>query len=263
MKRRTMLGGVVAAAVCMLLEGAVPPPVAAQDDEVNFDHLTCYPIRDGLRRQRYDADLVAEQGIFLSDELDEVDVDGRVLRDCQIQVPARELCIATDKRNATDARQQVNGPPGAPPGPPAGEFLCYTVRCSTDRTRERVNIQDQFGLRRIEVRDLPSRLCAPAVRPDGPPTPTPGEPTPTPTMAGEPTPTPTPDGEPTPTPTPDGEPTPTPDGEPTPTPEEPTPTPEEPTPTPGEPTPSPGEPTPMPTVGSPSGAFLDGFTPSL
>lgn len=257
MKRRMMLGGVVgAAAVCMLLEGAAPRPVAAQDEEVTFDHLTCYPIRDGLRRQRYDADLVAENGIFLNDALDEVDVDGRVLRECQIQVPARELCIATDKRNATDATQQLNGPPGAPPGPPAGEFLCYTVRCSTDRTRERLTIQDQFGLRRIEVRDLPSRLCAPAVRPDGPPTPTPGEPTPTPTSGGEPT--PTPDGEPTPTPTSDGEPTPTPGEEPTPTPGE------EPTPTPGEePTPTPGEPTPMPTIGSPSGAFLDGFPPSL
>jgi hypothetical protein len=74
-------------------------------------------------------------------------------------------------------------------------------RGTNDRTRERVNVQDQFGTRRIEVRDMPSRLCAPSTRPDGP-APTPGGPTPTPVA----------------TPTPDGEPTPTPDGEPTPTP---------------------------------------------
>jgi hypothetical protein len=122
--------------------------------------------------------------------------------------------------------------PGAPPGPPAGEFLCYNLRCPESNARVRLNVRDPFGLRRIEVRDRPNRLCAPATREDGA-TPTPG---PTPT-AGEPTPTPT-------------------AGEPTPTAGEPTPTTGEPTPTAAEPTPTAGEPTPTPA--SPSGAFIDG-----
>jgi hypothetical protein len=231
MRKWFLRTAVAALATAFAVQGDPPDAWAQDDGEDTFDHLQCFAIRDGLRRQAFELDLVPENALFVDEDGQPVDDDGTFGR-CRVQLPARELCIAVSASNASDVMQVV---PGAPPGPPAGEFLCYNLRCPESNARVRVNVRDPFGLRRIEVRSRPERLCAPATREDGTgATPTPG-PEPTPTAGGEPT--PTPGGGPTPTPTPGG-----------------------PTPTSGEPTPTPdGEPTPTATIGSPSGAFVDGI----
>jgi hypothetical protein len=196
-----------------------------------FDHLKCFPIRDGLRQQLFTADLVPEDSdIFTTENGDRI-TDGKLVRGCRIRVPARELCIPVSKENAREVNTDLP-PPGSEPGPNAGEFACYSLSCPKDNVKEHLNISDQFGTRPIEVLDRPSKLCAPVTR--GTPTPTPSV-TPTGSPTSSPTATPTPVG--TPTSTPVGTPTSTPVGTPTATPTE--------------------TPTPTPTPGSPSGAFLD------
>jgi hypothetical protein len=220
-----------------------PTPTASASPEQAFDHLKCFPIRDGLRQQLFTADLVPEDSdIFTTENGDRIE-DGKLKPGCRIRVPARELCIPVSKENAHEVNTDVP-PPGAEAGPNAGEFACYLLRCPKDNVKEHLNISDQFGTRPIEVLDRPSKLCAPVTR--GTPTPTPsvtptGSPTSSPTSSPTATPTSTPVG--TPTSTPVGTPTSTPVGTPTSTPV-------------GTPTATPTE-TPTPTPGSPSGAFLD------
>ena len=228
-------------------------PAAAQTQTVVFDHLKCFGIlKEGLKHRVYTADLNAKDAQIFPPEFGDRLVDGKLTKGCRVTVPARFFCEPVSKTNVSDVNSG-EPPPGASPGPPAPELLCYALKCPADKNRPSLNVADQFGSRSITLRDVPALLCTQATTSTAP-TPT-GGPTPTPTSSGAPTPTPT--GVPPPTPTPTGAPTPTPTGAPTPTPTgaaTPTPT--------GAPTPTPTGivvPTPTPTGGSASGAFLDGL----
>jgi hypothetical protein len=58
-----------------------------------------------------------------------------------------------------------------PRGGPAGDFLCYEIRCQRHQPPATPSIEDQFGHRPVRLRD-PKFVCTPAERlPVGPPTP--------------------------------------------------------------------------------------------
>jgi len=112
------------------------------DQPPALDHLKCYTIKDSLQPAKFQADLRNQFGLE---------------KGCVIALPARLLCVETDKR-ITSAEVP---PGGGPSGRPAGHFLCYSVRCPDSENPFKVPVQDQFGTRRIAV-DRARLLCAPA-----------------------------------------------------------------------------------------------------
>ncbi|HZR81139.1 MAG TPA: hypothetical protein VFD92_08575 [Candidatus Binatia bacterium] len=229
MKRMIRAGSVVVAAGVALIGGAsLSMKSATAQTTPTFDHLKCYGIRDGLRQNLYTATLVPLDGSVFTTE--NGDPSSGSPAGCRIQIPAAEFCTAVSKQDAHTVKGGTP-PPGTGPGPDAGEYFCYRLRCPGDRTREQFTATDQFGTRTVQLNDRPTKLCAPAFRG--------AVPTGTPTASGTPSGTPTPTGGPTATPTatPTVEPTATGTAEPTPTPT--------------------AEPTATPTAGSASRAFLD------
>lgn len=169
----------------LMVAGGPRLRLANAQDEGAFDHLQCFPVREGSRSDVERVDVAPRDGIFLDDEGNPIEIlDGA----CKIALPARELCIAADAApvDPDDA--------GTTAGPEAGDFLCYTASCGESNARERIVVEDKFGAHRIDVLDRPTRLCVPATRVAGgnPPTP---EPTAEPEPSGSPgsaTPTPRP-----------------------------------------------------------------------
>ena len=107
------------------------------------DHLECYRVKDPQARASYTADLT---GLAPGNG-------------CIIKVPAKYLCVGTEKTNVHPAP-----PGGGRGGSPTGAFLCYGLKCPRG-TPPPVPIVDQFGSRTVVPR-RPPLLCAPA----GPPT---------------------------------------------------------------------------------------------
>ena len=71
------------------------------------DHMKCFKVRDGLKRQPYTADLsglVPQPG-------------------CTVSVPALFACVPSDETSVQPPPSQVGG------GAPTGGFACYRVRC--------------------------------------------------------------------------------------------------------------------------------------
>ncbi len=137
-----------AAALCALLIAiavSAAPAVDAADAvpaEALRDHLKCYRIDDSLRPVHYLADLRNQFGIEPG---------------CRIQMPARLLCVETSKH--------ILPPPAPPGGGPitggAGDFLCYAIRCPLTDAPAAIEVEDQFGRRRVAI-DQERLLCAPA-----------------------------------------------------------------------------------------------------
>jgi hypothetical protein len=101
------------------------------------DHLKCFRVRDGLKRQPYTADLsglVPQPG-------------------CTISVPALYVCLPSDKTNVHPTPPQEGG------GDPTGGFACYRVRCPKAELPPIV-IEDQFGTRPATP-NVTRMICAP------------------------------------------------------------------------------------------------------
>ena len=102
------------------------------------DHLKCYKIKDTQAKKSYTADLTgltAEPG-------------------CTIKVPAVQLCVETTKTGVVPMP-----PESGPTSPPAGEFLCYKLKCPKAALAP-VMVNDQFGSRMV-MPGAPKLLCAP------------------------------------------------------------------------------------------------------
>jgi len=101
------------------------------------DHLKCYKVKDPIAKGAYTADLgglAPEAG-------------------CVIKLPGKLLCVETTKTNVSPT------PPGAAPGNPAGQFLCYKVKCPKVKPPG-IPWTDQFGGRTLQPA-APKMLCAP------------------------------------------------------------------------------------------------------
>lgn len=131
--------GVAAGAALFATFAAVSAQVV---DPSELDHLKCYRINDSLRPTRYLADLRNQFGLEPG---------------CVVMTPARVLCVETEKTIISSPAP----PGGGPSGDPAGHFLCYFVTCKENEAPSTVNIEDQFGRRRVTV-DKARLLCAPA-----------------------------------------------------------------------------------------------------
>jgi hypothetical protein len=107
-----------------------------------FDHLQCYKIKDSVTKTVYSADLTPSEPALVA-----------APPTCKVKVPAKLLCVATDKTNVTPL------PPGSPPGAPGQTYLCYKVKCPKVPTT--LSVQDQFGAHSVLVKSS-SLLCAPA-----------------------------------------------------------------------------------------------------
>ena len=121
----------VGLAMLFLLTWALP--VGAQVP----DHLKCYKVKDPIAKGAYTADLgglAPEAG-------------------CVIKLPGKLLCVETTKTNVSPP------PPGAAPGNPAGQFLCYKVKCPKVKPPG-MPWTDQFGGRTLQPA-APKMLCAP------------------------------------------------------------------------------------------------------
>jgi len=111
---------------------ALPSLAGAQD------HLECFKGKDFGAKAIYNADL---QSLLAQHH-------------CTIKLPAKLLCLKATKNNVTPP------PPGHPPGPVAGNFACYRVKCPT--TFASMGLHDQFGVRVMQVKKA-QLLCAPAI----------------------------------------------------------------------------------------------------
>ncbi len=112
------------------------------------DHLKCYKIKDPVAKVAYTADLGAS-GLLPADS------------GCVIKMPGKLLCVDTTKTNVSPP------PPGADPGPEAGRFVCYKVKCPK-QTLAPVSWTDQFGSRTLLPKG-PKMVCAPEAPPPPPP----------------------------------------------------------------------------------------------
>src|SRR5262245_60908855 len=117
--RAAVLTVALSAPVALLLPGQrvraqvpSPTPTASPSPEQAFDHLKCFPIRDGLRQQLFTADLVPQDGDVFTTENGDRMVDGKLERGCRIRVPGRELCIPVSKENAHEVGTELP-PPGS------------------------------------------------------------------------------------------------------------------------------------------------------
>ena len=112
---------------------ATPSPLRAQ-----ADHLKCYKIKDTALKATYT-----------------VDLDGLAPEPgCVVKVPAALFCVQTHKQVVS-----TPPPPGAPPGPDAGRFACYKVKCPKGVLGQ-ITISDQFATRTVSPGNA-QLLCAP------------------------------------------------------------------------------------------------------
>lgn len=124
---------------------------AAAGVEGDPDHLKCYQVKDSLPSGRTVADLYEE---FEND----LEVG------CKVILKARTFCapvakLTADEPSGDDSRLDGLGDLLTAQG--VAGFMCYPVRCQRrDRTVE--TIDDQFGVRDVELRDAKT-LCTPAV----------------------------------------------------------------------------------------------------
>jgi hypothetical protein len=148
-----------------------------------FDHLKCFQVADRqLGNTIVLADLFPRQGPPFADQT------------CRVKLRARRFCVDV-------AKTEVAGAPFPPLDIAAGDardYFCYRLRCPKEFRGKGlpIEVEDQFGRRRIAVKDA-DVLCAPAERG------TPG-PTPTATLTASPRPSATPTPTVTPTPGPCG-----------------------------------------------------------
>lgn len=125
-----------------LLFAALATARAQGIDPSKNDHLKCYRIEDSLQPTKFLADLTNQFGVEPG---------------CVIMLPARVLCVETEKQIISSPLPPGGGPSGAA----AGHFLCYAVRCPTTAAPGTINVEDQFGRRTITI-DRARILCAPA-----------------------------------------------------------------------------------------------------
>jgi hypothetical protein len=131
-----------AAAFCVLSLAPLAAARAQAVDPSALDHLKCYRIKDTLQTSGVLADLTNQFGVEPG---------------CVVMLPARALCVETEKR-------VISSPPppgGGPSGTPAGHFLCYAIRCPNSAEPDEIAVEDQFGRRTIGI-DKARILCAPA-----------------------------------------------------------------------------------------------------
>ena len=119
-----------ALALCAYLAWGVTPAGAQS-------HLKCYKAKDPLPRATFTADL-----------------SGLVPQNCRIQVPARMVCVPSNKTNVSPP------PPGGGATGVPNKFACYKVRCPR-ATLPNVPMHDQFGNRSITPKSA-TLLCAPS-----------------------------------------------------------------------------------------------------
>jgi hypothetical protein len=114
---------------------ALAAPASAQPAP---DHLACYKAKDRTKG-RFTVSL-SNAGASQS---------------CVVKMPAKLACLETEKSNV------IPTPAGGGPAPtPAGNFLCYQMKCPRPSSFE---MQDQFGKRVVGFRGA-QLLCAPATR---------------------------------------------------------------------------------------------------
>ena len=119
---------------------ALMPRVAS----AQADHLQCFKIKDNAVKATYTANLTPTDNTFAA------------ATGCRIKVPAKLLCVDTQKTNVTPP------PPGAAAGAPAQKYLCYKAKCP--KAPATTTIQDQFGTHQVTVKTT-SLLCAPEPAP--------------------------------------------------------------------------------------------------
>ncbi len=127
--KRTLAVGLGALCLTWVAPGAAQPVA---------DHLKCYKVKDPQAKAAYTATLdglTPEAG-------------------CRISVPAKVLCTEAVKSGVTPTP-----PGGGPSGTPAGQFLCYKIKCPKT-TLPTVAGVDQFGARTVTVSKA-TLLCAP------------------------------------------------------------------------------------------------------
>jgi hypothetical protein len=127
-----------AASLSILSILAVPAHAAV------FDHLHCYKIKDQATKTTYTADLAHSDLTFPN------------AVGCEIKVPAKLLCVDTDKSNVAPT------PPGAAAGAATQKYLCYKAKCPKEQPT--ATLSDQFGSHALEVKST-SLLCAPIPNP--------------------------------------------------------------------------------------------------
>ncbi len=148
----------------------------AHANDLDYDHLKCFKIRDSLTDRRT---------IYLADVYPQAPLAART--DCRLRLPAAHFCV-----NVAKEEVEVNGEPfdtllvEADPG---RDYLCYDLKC--DRDRLDVDALDQFGARRLRIRKsdflcMPANKILPSPEPTDTVTPT-FTPTPAPTMTPMPT----------------------------------------------------------------------------
>ena len=145
MKKRSLLASVLPVGAAVLL-------LAAGEAAAQFDHLTCYKIKDphnfsaGVNTQPFQVPPFA------------------AANGCKLLVRGQEFCIPTDKTRLPGST--------APSAPIVGQnlqndFLCYKMRCPVPMAPvSGLLVSDQFGSRPIAAYKI-ARLCTPAVK--GPP----------------------------------------------------------------------------------------------
>jgi hypothetical protein len=110
-----------------------------------FDHLKCYPIKDGIKGT-YLADFIPDQQPLFSVE-----------SKCKIKVPAKFFCVDVVKTNVQPP------PPQTVNGTTTHDFLCYKFVCpkGTPFPSTPITVKDQFGQRDISIKK-PGLICTPA-----------------------------------------------------------------------------------------------------
>jgi hypothetical protein len=132
-----------------------------------FDHMKCYPVRDtGLPRQ-YTADLHPKDLAKFTVEPGDTIVGGALRPGCRIRTPAKFFCTDVDPRNSRLATPPFDPTQWTMRGPEAGDRLCYKLVCPSVSEKQ-LDIVDQFGSRRITVRQKPTWFCTPVLRPASP-----------------------------------------------------------------------------------------------
>ena len=124
--------------VALLGVAALAAPALGQTG----DHLACYKVKDRAKR-----------GVFTLTV-----TNAGVTQSCQVTVPARLGCLATQISAVAPA------PPGDGPSPgAAGDFLCYSLVCPRPFPSA-AQITDGFGGQRVVNFKRAQLLCAPAAR---------------------------------------------------------------------------------------------------
>jgi hypothetical protein len=136
----------------MLVALALALPLGTADaGPLTPDHLKCFRV----------ADLAVPNSIITADILP-LDDPPFAAQNCRIKQRAGELCIDVAKTNVRDRHDQPF--PVLPVGGgPAGDYVCYRLRCPRMHPRKGIplELRDQFGTRTVHVKK-PDIFCAPA-----------------------------------------------------------------------------------------------------